>query len=193
MNGLNRLLGLLLLLLLLASALVTLGLVAGLLSAAAVGEVWPYAPVERIARDVLGVGPPVRWYVLGGALVAALLALAGIKAELSPPPRRARLFVVPTSGPGRTEVAYGTLDDLAAYSAGRAPGVERARARVERRRDTLAVRCRALISPFANLQVTGTEIERRVAEDLSRVTGVAVAGVRVRATVQEGRARRRVR
>jgi hypothetical protein len=190
MNVLNRLLGLLLLLLLLALALVTLGLTAGLLTVTAVAAVWPYAPVEGIVRDVVAVDAPVRWYVLGGAIVAALLALAGLKAELSPPPRRARLFVVPTGGPGRTEVAYGTLDDLAAYSAGRAPGVERVRARVERRRDTLAVRCRALISPFADLTTTGTEIERRVAADLGRMTGVAVAGVRVRATVQEGRARR---
>jgi len=193
MNVLNRLLGLVLFLLLLAMALVTLGLVTGLLTPGEVQQVWPYPPVGSVARDVARLGNSVWPYVLGGAIVAVLLSLLGLKAELSPPPRRARLFVVRGAGPGHTEVAYSTLDELAEYSAKRVPGVERVRARVERQRDQLAVRCRAVISPFAELKAAGAEIERRVAEDVGRMTGVTVAGVRVRATVPDGRARRRVR
>jgi len=189
-NVLNRLLGLLLLLLLLAAALVTLGILTGVLTAALVGAVWPYAPVAAMARDVAGLGGAPHWYALGGAIVLILLTVQGIKAELSPPPRRARLFVVRSGGPGRTEVAYRTLDELAGYSARRVVGVERARARVERRRNTLAVQCRAVLSPFSDLKATGAAIERRVTEDLGRVTGVAVGGVRVRATVRDEGARR---
>lgn len=189
----NRLLGLLLLVLLLAAALVTLGLVTGFLTTAAVAALWPYAPVEGIAHDVIGLGGVLHWYVLGGAVVLLLLTVQGIKAELSPAPRRARLFVVRSGGPGRTEVAYRTLDTLAGYSAGRVAGVERVQARVERRRDQLAVRCRAVLSPFTDLKTTGAAIERAVAEDLGRTTGVAVAGVRVRATVRAEAAGRRVR
>lgn len=193
MNGLNRLLGLVLLLLLLAAALVTVGLVTGLVTTSAVAALWPYPPVEGIAHDVSGLGGVLHWYLLGGAVVLLLLTLQGIKAELSPPPRRARLFVVRSSGPGRTEVAYQTLDTLAGYSAKRVAGVERVQARVERRRDQLAVSCRAVLSPFTDLTATGAAIERAVAEDLGRTTGVAVARVRVRATVRDEAAGRRVR
>lgn len=193
MNVLNRLLGLVLLLLLLAVAVVTLGLVTGVLTVAAVDAVWPYAPVHGVTRDVIGLGGALHWYVLGGAIVLLLLTIQGIKAELTPPPRRARLFVVRSGGPGRTEVAYQTLDMLAGYSAKRVAGVERVRARVERRRDKLAVQCRAVLSPFTDLKTTGAAIERTVAEDLGRVTGVAVGGVRVRATVRDEGAGRRVR
>jgi len=192
-NVLNRLLSVVLLLLLLAAAAVTLGLVTGVLTAAVVDTVWPYAPVHGIARDVSGLGGTLHWYLLGGAIVLILLTVQGIKAELTPPSRRARLFVVRSSGPGRTEVAYQTLDDLAGYSARRVAGVERVRARVERRRNTLAVQCRAVLSPFSDLKATGAAIERSVTEDLSRVTGVAVGGVRVRATVRDEAARRPVR
>lgn len=193
MNVLNRLLGLVLLVLLLAVAVVTLGLVTGVLTDAVVDTVWPYAPVHGITRDVIGLGGALHWYLLGGAIVLILLTVQGIKAELTPPPRRARMFVVRSDGPGRTEIDYQTLDDLAGYSARRVTGVERVRARVERRRNTLAVQCRAVLSPFTDLKVTGAAIERSVTEDLSRVTGVAVGGVRVRATLRDERARRLVR
>lgn len=193
MNVLNRLLGLVLLVLLLAVAVVTLGLVTGVLTAAVVDAVWPYAPVHGITQDVIGLGGALHWYLLGGAIVLILLTVQGIKAELTPPPRRARMFVVRSDGPGRTEIDYQTLDDLAGYSARRVTGVERVRARVERRRNTLAVQCRAVLSPFTDLKVTGAAIERSVTEDLSRVTGVAVGGVRVRATLRDERARRLVR
>ncbi len=193
MNVLNRLLGLVLLVLLLAVAVVTLGLVTGVLTDAVVDTVWPYAPVHGITRDVIGLGGALHWYLLGGAIVLILFTVQGIKAELTPPPRRARLFVVRSGGPGRTEVDYQTLDDLAGYSARRVTGVERVRARVERRRNTLAVQCRAVLSPFTDLKATGAAIERSVTEDLSRVTGVAVGEVRVRAILRDERARRLVR
>jgi len=193
MNVLNRLLGLVLLVLLLAVAVVTLGLVTGVLTAPVVDAAWPYAPVHGITQDVIGLRGALHWYLLGGAIVLILLTVQGIKAELTPPPRRARLFVVRSDGPGRTEVDYQTLDDLAGYSARRVTGVERVRARVERRRNTLAVQCRAVLSPFTDLKATGAAIERSVTEDLSRVTGVAVEEVRVRATLRDERARRLVR
>jgi len=205
MRILNRLLALLLLLLLLAAALLTLGLVTGALTAAQVQQVWPYTPARAIAHDVgllstqVYQGQRVGAYVVGGATVGALLALLGIIRELTPPPRRARTLVLRGAGgaggdaPGYTEIAYDTLDALAAYTARGVAGIERARARVDPKGGALDVRCRAVVSPLIDLATTGPEVERAVAERLSHATGLPVRTVRVRAVVQEERARRGVR
>jgi len=211
MRILNRLLALLLLLLLLAAALMTLGLVTGALTAAQVHQLWPYAPVRAIARDVallnvdtyqgaplgpFGPGTAVGPFVVGGAVVVALLTVLGIVRELTPPPRRARTLVLRGEGgdaPGYTEIAYDALDELAAYTARGVAGIERARARVDPKSGTLDVRCRAVVSPFVDLAATGPEVERAVVERLGHATGLPVRTVRVRAVVQEERARRGVR
>ena len=71
MRVLNRMLALLLLLALLAAALLTLGLVSGLLPVSTVQQVWPYAPVRAIARDAANLsgrvyqGQRVGAYVVG--------------------------------------------------------------------------------------------------------------------------------
>src|SRR5919198_511547 len=104
MNVINRLLGLLFLLLVLAAALATIGLVTDLLTVPGVRQVWAYGPVVTITHDVgqLGAG---RWpWVLGGAIVAGPIALLLLVRELTPP-RRARVLVVPGKGPGRTGAA----------------------------------------------------------------------------------------
>ncbi len=72
-------------------------------------------------------------------------------------------------------------------------GIERARARVDPKSGTLDVRCRAVVSPFVDLAATGPEVERAVVERLGHATGLPVRTVRVRAVVQEERARRGVR
>ena len=110
--------------------------------------------------------------------------------ELTPPWRHARVLVRPGKGPGRTEVPYSALDELAERSAREVSGVERVRARVELRRWALLVRCRVLVSPYADLGTIGPELQRRIAERLQHVTGLPV---QVRTTVQEERPRRRVR
>jgi hypothetical protein len=117
MNVVNRLLGLLFLLLVLAAALATIGLVTDLLTVPDVRQVWAYGPVVTITHDVgqLGAG---RWpWVLGGAIVAGLIALILLVRELTPPRRHARVLVLPGKGPGRTEVPYSALDELAERSA----------------------------------------------------------------------------
>ena len=188
MNVLNRLLGLLLLL-----ALATIGLVTGLLTVLEVRQVWAYMPLVTIthAMEHLGAG----WWpwVLGGAIVAGFIALILLVRELTPPRRRARVLVLPGKGPGRTEVPYSALDELAERSAREVSGVKRVRARVELRRRALLVRCRALVSPYVDLATTGPELQRTIAERLQHVTGLPVQTVRVRTTVQEARARRQVR
>jgi hypothetical protein len=154
MNVVNRLLGLLFLLLVLAAALATIGLVTDLLTVPDVRQVWAYGPVVTITHDLghLGAG---RWpWVLGGAIVAGLIALILLVRELTPPSRRAR---------------------------------------VEPQRRALMVRCRALVSPYADLAVVGPELQRTIADRLRHVTGLPVQTVRVRTTVQEGRPRRQVR
>ncbi len=199
MRVLNRVLALLLLLALLAVALLTLGLVSGLLPVGTVHQVWPYAPVRAIARDAADLngrvyqGQRVGAYVVGGAVVGGLLALLGLVREVTPPPRRARTLVLRGDAPGYTEVSYKTLDDLAAYGAHDVSGVERLRARVEPRRGGLEVRCRALVSPFIDLAQAGPQLERAIAAHLERVTGLPVHVVHVRTVVQEERTRRQVR
>ena len=190
MNVVNRLLGLLFLLLVLAAALATIGLVTDLLTVPDVRRVWAYGPVVTITHDVGHLGTD-RWpWVLGGAIVAGLIAFILLVRELTPPRRRARVLVLPGKGPGRTEVPYSALDELAERSAREVSGVERARARVELRRRALLVRCRALVSPYVDLATTAQELQRTIAERLQHVTGLPV---QVRTTVQEERPRRRVR
>ena len=190
MNVVNRLLGLLLLLLVLAAALATIGLVTNLLTVPEVRQVWAYGPVVTITHDVGHLGAD-RWpWLLGGALVAGLLALILLVRELTPPSRRARVLVLPRPLPSRTEVPYSALDELAERSAREVSGVERVRARVELRRWALLVRCRVLVSPYADLGTIGPELQRRIAERLQHVTGLPV---QVRTTMQEERPRRQVR
>ena len=194
MTILNRLLAVLFLLLLLVGAVLTLGLVAGLLTSAQVQQVWPYAPALAVTRDLAHLSDLARLYVLGGAAVVALLALFGLLRELTPPPRRARTLVLHDAGPGYTELSYRTLDHLAAYNLERVAGVERARARVQPRRGALEVRCQTRIGPFADAAATKPAIASAVAEQLERVTGLPVRSVRVRTVVQETRrTRQRVR
>lgn len=193
MNVLNRVLALLLLLELLATALAAAGLATGVLAVSHVRQAWPYAPVEAIAHNVSKLGPNRTPPVVAGALVVAVLALVLLVRELMPPPRRARTLLLPKGGQGKTEVAYGTLDELAEHSAEGVPGIERARARVNPARETLRVRCQAVVSPYAELATAGPAVEQRVKEHLERLTGVPVREVRMRATVQNERASRRVR
>ncbi len=192
-NVLNRLQALLLELVVLAAALVAAGLATGVLAVSRVHQVWPYAPVEAIAHDVAKLGPIRTPYTVAVALIVALLALLLLVRELSPPPRRARTLLLPKGGQGRTEVSYSALDDLAAHSAESVAGIERVRARVDPGREALTVRCRALISPYAELSAAGPAIEHTVKERLERLTGMPVREVRVRATLQDDRAHRTVR
>jgi hypothetical protein len=130
---------------------------------------------------------------VGGSIIFGLLALLLLGRELTPPPRRARVLLLPGKGPGRTEVPYRALDELAERSAREVSGIERVRARVEPRRRALMVRCRALVSPYADLATAGTALQRTIADRLQHATGLPVQTVRVRTTVQEARARRQVR
>jgi hypothetical protein len=57
----------------------------------------------------------------------------------------------------------------------------------------LAVRCRALVSPYADLAAVGPALQRTIADRLQHVTRLPVQTVRVRTTVQEARAQRQVR
>ena len=192
MNILNRVLVLLLLLALLAAALLTASLATGLLAVSRARQVWPYRPIEDIAHDLAKLGPARTPPVAAGALIVAIVAVLLLTRELAPPPRRDRTLLLPRGGQGRTEVAYATLDELAEHSARAVPGIERVTARVDPQRAALRVRCRALVSPYAELATAGPAVERAVKEHLERLTGVPVREVRLRAAMQDERARRKV-
>ncbi len=193
MKVLNRVLSLLLLLALAAAALLTAGLASGVVTVSRVRQAWPYAPIEAIAHDLSKLGPDRTPPVVVVALVIAVITLALAVRELMPPPRRARTLLLPKGGQGMTEVAFGSLDELAEHSAESLPGIERVRARVNMAHRALRVRCKALVSPYADLATTGPALEQRVKEQLEHLTGVPVREVRVRATVQDERASRKVR
>ncbi len=193
MRIVNRLLGVVLLLLLLAAALVTLGLVLGLLTVAEVRQVWPYTPVVMIGRDAAHLPTPTQPWVIGGALVVAVLAVLGLARELAPPPRRARLLTLRDAGPGHTEIAYSTLDTLASDGARNVAGIERVRARVDPLKGGLSVRGRALVSPYVELATAAPALEQAIVARLERATGLPVRTVRLRTVVQEEHAHRGVR
>ncbi len=178
---------------LLAAALVTLGLVLGLLTVAEVRQVWPYTPVVLISRDTAHLPAGVQPWVLGGALVAAVLALLGLLRELTPPSRRARLLTLRGGGPGHTEIAYSTLDALASYGARDIAGIEQVRARVDPSKGGLSVRGRALVSPHVELATAAPELEQAIVGRLEHATGLPVRTVRLRTVIQDQRAHRGVR
>jgi hypothetical protein len=190
MNVLNRILSILLLVGVVAAAAVTLGLVWDLLTLGAVRYAWPYPPVERVTYDVAHLSGGTVYWVVGGSIIFGLLALLLLGRELTPPPRRARVLLLPGKGPGRTEVPYSALDELAERSGQEVSGIERVRARVEPRRRARAL---AVRSPYADLATVGQELQRTVAARLQHVTGLPVQTVRVRTTVQQERARRQAR
>ncbi len=189
----NHLLGVVLLAVLLAAALVTLGLVLGVLTLTMVRQVWPYAPIETIGRDVANLPDATRNWVIGGSIGAAVVTLLGLIRELSPPPRRARLLTLQGSGPGQTEISFGALDDLAAYGARKVAGIEHLHARVDMVKGRLVVRGRALVSPYVELATAGQQLEQAVANRLEQATGLPVLTVQLRTVVQNVKAQRTVR
>lgn len=193
MRILNRLLGFLLLLVMLVAALATVGLVLGVVTVGDVARVWPYPPNMLIAWDIAHVPDAARLWIMGGAIAVVLLSLLGLIGELTPPPRRARLLVLQGAGPGHTEIAYAALDALAVYGARDVAGIERVRARVNPTKGGLAVRGRALVSPYVELATAGPQLEQAIALRLERATGLPVHTVRLRADVQHTRAPRTVR
>ncbi|MDB5059448.1 MAG: hypothetical protein JWO59_2920 [Chloroflexi bacterium] len=193
MNALNRVLVLLLLLTLLAAALMTAGLATGLLAISRVRQAWPYSPITAIAHDLAKLGPDRAPAVIIGSVIVAIVAIVLLVRELTPPPRRARTLLLPKGGQGRTEVAYGTLDELVEHSAQSVAGVERARARVDPTKEALQVRLQAVLSPYIELATAGPAIEQSVKGHLERFAGLPVREVRVRVTLQDERARRQVR
>lgn len=190
MNALNRILSILLLVGLVASAAVTLGLVWDVLTLGAVRYAWPYPPVERVTYDVAHLSEGTIYWVVGGSIVCGILALVLLVREVLPPSRSARMLVLSGEGPGRTEMSYRGLDELAARSAQGVAGIERAHARVERRRGALAVRCRVQVPPHLDPVTVGPAVELTIADRLQQATGLPVHSVRVHARVHKERGRR---
>lgn len=193
MSILNRLLALCFLLVLLGVSLLTVVLATGWLSATAAYNALPYQPVLAIARDANTTAPSVFWYVVGSGAAAALLAVIGILAELRPRARRERRIALPATGVGYTELDYASLDHLAEYCALRVDGIKHARARVTKNDRGLCVRCRAIVSPLAEIPAAAQSVGTSIEEHLAHSTGLPVERVRVRINVQNLRGSRRVR
>lgn len=180
MSVLNRLVALLLLLVIFGAAVVAFLLIAAYLSVAQVRAAWPYAPVVAIVTDVTRLEVTTRMWVLIGSGIVALLCLALIMREFAPPPRRSRLLVLHGDNPpSYTEISYGALDEMATFRAREVSGVERARARVERRGGALSVSCAAMFAPYADAAATKAALEQALSERLERITGLPVGAVKI--------------
>ncbi len=181
MNIVNRVLAGLLLLALVVASIVVVLLISAFVDVAQIRHLWPYGPVETIGRDITRLGPARRAPVAIGTAAAGLLALLLFVLEFRRTPRRARLMTIHAEGPGYTEIAFGTLEDVVRHVGTEISGVEEiTRARIDPGREGLRVACRARISPAAEMATAGSELEQTIARRVREATGVPVSSVRVR-------------
>ncbi len=181
MNVANRVLASLLLLLVIVASIVVVLLISAFVDVAQIRHLWLYGPVETMGRDITRLGPARRTPVAIGAAVVGLLAFLLFALEFRGTPRRARLMTIHAEGPGRTEIAFGTLEDVVRHAGTETAGVEGiTRARIDPGRAGLRVACRARISSAAEMATAGAELEQTIARRVRATTGVPVSSVRVR-------------
>lgn len=187
----NRLLTMALALAVIAAAILTALLCGGLLKPREVVSRWSYPPVSGVTHDLATIAMRVKPFVVGGAVVVAVLALLLFLSEfrvlgsiLDPWRRRGRALPLRSSGPGGTSVLLGPLDDIVRRSTSEIPGVVELRARVSHRAGAvLAVDCEASVDAAADLTVLGPTVERRVREFLTMMVGLPVRHVHVRVSL----------
>jgi hypothetical protein len=181
MNVVNRVLAGLLLLATIAAAIVVLLLIGALVDVAHIQQVWPYGPVASIARDITRLGPARRGSVAIGTAIVGLVALLLFVLEFRRQPRRARTLTIHAEGPGYTEIAFGTIEDVVLHTGAEVAGIQQvARARVDQGREGLRIVCRAFVGPGVEMAAAGSQLEQVIVQRVREVTGVSVSSVRVR-------------
>lgn len=185
MNVVNRLLALVFLLLLLALAVGTAGIVSDLLPVSAVDRVHFYGPLHQALTDLGHLRPMgSQIIVAGGAVLAALLSLVLLALELRPP-RRERTLTLTEDQEGRVAIDYAAVRGAAERASLDVAGVEGARCRVGTRKGQLRLSCRVTVGPFAPASAIGVAVESAVRDRLQEMLAQPVEQVQVQVDLQK--------
>lgn len=193
MNVFNRLLAIVFCLLVWALSVGAAGIASGLLTVHTVDLLHKYAPLHQALADFHS--PRPQWaqaIKVAGAAALAVIAFLLILLELRPP-RRERSFQLLEDGGGEVTIDYATVRKVAEQAALDVASVELARCAVNRRKESLQVRCRATIDRFANAELVGRTIERTIREQVEQTLGRPVERVTVRVEAQKADAPVRLR
>ena len=184
MNAFNRVVVILLALLLLFGAvlvlLITFGAVApaqflpGAYAETAVG-LWLASFARMPATETL--------ITTAVALVLIVVGLMLLIAEMRPE-RRTRTITVREDGLGIVTVRAESVRDLIAYTTARMPEVLQIQPEIDSTRSGLQIRCRAALSPEANIPQVSAELQSRVKQAVEQHLGMKVANVAVMAQLE---------
>ena len=184
MNAFNRVVMILLVLLALFGAVLVLLITFG---AVAPAQLLPGAYAET------GVGmwlasftrmPPTETLIT--TVVALALIIVGLLlliAELRPE-RRTRTITVREDGLGIVTVRAESVRDLIAYTTAGMPEVLQVQPEVDSTKSGLKIRCRAALSPEANIPQVSAELQSRIQQAVEQHLGMKVANVAVMAQLE---------
>ena len=181
MNTFNRILVILLDLLLLIGAIVVLLVTFGVVTPA---NVLPAGSTQTAFGQWLGsfaTMPPDATLIT--AVVSVLIILAGLAllaAELRPKPRM-QTIAIRNDGLGSVTVRTESVRELISYTAAQIPEVLQLQPRLEQGSQGLQIRCRASLTPGANVAEVSTELQSRIKDAVEQYLGMNVASVAVQA------------
>ena len=117
------------------------------------------------------------------ALVLIVVGLLLLIVELRPE-RRTRSITVREDGLGIVTVRAESVRDLIAYTTAHMPEVLQIQPEIDSTSRGLQIRCRAALSPEANIPQVSTELQSRVKEAVEQHLGMKVANVAVMAQLE---------
>ncbi len=184
MNAFNRVVVILLALLLLFGAVLVLLITFG---AVAPAQFLPGAYAETamgLWLTSFARMPPTETLITTAvALVLIVVGLMLLIAEIRPE-RRTRTITVREDGLGIVTVRAESVRDLIAYTTARMPEVLQTQSEIDSTRSGLKIRCRAALSPEANIPQVSAELQSCVKQAVEQHLGMKVANVAVMAQLE---------
>jgi len=184
MNAFNRVVVLLLALLVLVGAVLVLLITFG---AVVPAQLLPPAYAETAVglwlTSFARMQPTATLITSAVALVLIVGGLMLLIAELRPE-RRTRTITVREDGLGIVTVRAESVRDLIAYTTARMPEVLQLQPEIDATRSGLQIRCRAALSPEANIPQVSAELQSLVKQAVEQHLGMKVANVAVMAQLE---------
>jgi uncharacterized alkaline shock family protein YloU len=187
MNILNRFIGILVALLLVAGGVIVLVTIFDVVDTQSLGSPWIQ---DGLASLTL---PEVQPIAITSALVAAIVGLILLILEFKPSRREPDQLALKTDELGRVTIARRGIRDLVNREADRVDGVNGVFSQVSEDRNGLRILCRLTVNPRANVSELAEEVRQRVKTAVEQHLGQPVAQVAVQAQLAPANAGRRVR
>lgn len=182
MTILNRILAILLLLLVVVAGVVAV--TSALLPITTIDQVTSYAPLHNALTDLRTVQrQSTQRLIIVIAAAVGLIALLLLVVELTPGRRRERYYTVSESRESNVTIAYSTLRRVAEGAACAVVDVNTARCHLDRRQETLRIRCNVSAAPFTDAAAIGERVESAIRTRVQETLGKPVEQVRVNVDV----------